>query len=604
MAGGLDDLLDDIVTKDVRKQFRANLVARGNTPDIRKHFILKGQLSPTDIMASETLWVVDRILEWQTVPQFLTVVEGEAPLPTGETMGKPLGPDWHKIAKAYSDWAPPPFNAEDVVPSDRLNELSGSREEPDRMQLVSKELQAMKRRLWEGIMPLSARRWREKQLYDPENFSGACRMLSMVVNVFWYLNLAPVQAALRETFVLMDGVLRTFEDAMNAKRALEKEPPVEISKKWHQFIFAKYAVMVNRSHGWVMDHVQHMKSLVLEQLEVFAASGGSMEAVPGGELFSLYDKWQDLGELSAMADNCIFMPMDGYDGSELPPQPEYKFRTQPLRVAVDLTQRIEDYHQRRGHLLMKAQVDDAVARVGSPPSSQREEITKVPRQQEAAQLLVRAELRGEPVGYEKEPWVTMVRSTEEWGFVVYRTCHSCSDDDWASFREKFDADQADWGAELAGAEALRGRSKLHWLDARDLGVDDGDLGALRSSFRAFAETEHFPSRFATDMFLVADEASVASYLTPQPEGSSPPGDAGGFICAVDARFDPAEGAWRPDESPGYPGTLKILGSLLWDDISALIASHASSLEGMWPLAMNHPAHIYVGPVVSIRKDLV
>ncbi|KAI1123769.1 hypothetical protein F5Y10DRAFT_280694 [Nemania abortiva] len=604
MAGGLNGVLDDLVGKEKRQQIRNNLIARGNIPSVKEHFVPRGEWHADSVSAaSEKLWIVDRILEHQTIGQFLTVAMGRGPLPTGEMVNQPLGEEeWFLVARAYSDWAPPPFNTEEGEPIDKINHIIGSTEEADRMQIISKELQAMKARLWEGIMPLSARRWREKQLYDTKNFSAACRILSMAINVFWYLNLGVVQAALRKTLVLIDGVLRTFEKALNSKRALAGEPAVEVSRKWHQFIRSKYAVMVNRTHGWVTDHVEHMKAKVLEQLEACALSHEGTETGYNEKLMRLYDMWQDLGEISSRADYTILMPMDGYDGSEMEPvQSKYNFRTQPLRIALDINRRNSEYHDRRGHLLMKMEVDTVLANMGNPKASELDKIMGTPRRQDAAQKLVRAELRGEPVRYEKEPWVTMIREVEEWGFVIYRSCHSCSDNEWDSFRAKFDADEADWGSELAGVETLRQRSKLHWLDTKDLGIDDGDIEALKSSFRDFAETAEFPTRFPTDIFLMVDEASVASYLSP-PTVSSPTGDDGGFVCVVAANFDPAEGADRPAESPGYGGTLRVLGSLLWDDLSALVASHSQHLEKLWPLAMSRESHVYVGPTVKVHKE--
>ncbi|KAI1751549.1 hypothetical protein F4782DRAFT_540824 [Xylaria castorea] len=602
MAGGLSDLLDDVVGKEGRQYFRDNLVARGNTPSIEEHFVSRDKWRPSVSATSERLWVVDRILEHQTTSQFIMIAMCKVPLPTGEMVSQPLDEEeWFLITRAYSHWAPSPFNVEVMVPIDRISHLVGSEEEPDRVQIISKELQAMKARLWEGIMPLSARRWREKNLYDPNNFSVACRTLSMVINVFSYLNLDVVQATLRETFVLINDVLRTFENALNTKRALKGEPAVEVSKKWHQFIHAKYAVMVNRTHGWVMDHVGHMKGIVLEQLETYAALHESTEANFNKELMRLYDMWHDLMEISAQADYTILMPMDGYDGSEVGlAQSKYNFRTQPLRIALDINQRNSDYHARRGHLALKREADNVVANLGNPKALELDRIIGIPHRQDAVQQLVRAELRGEPVQYEKEPWVTMIQDTEEWGFVIYRSCHSCTDDDWNNFRAKFDVDQADWGSELVGVETLRERSKLCWLDTKDFGIDGGDIEALKSSFRAFAETADFPAGFATDIFLIVDEASVASYLGSQTVSSSA-GDAGGFICAVEASFDPAQGADRPAESPDYGGTLRVLGSLLWDDLSALVASHTQHLESLWPLAMNHPSHVYVGPAVEVQK---
>lgn len=402
---------------------------------------------------------------------------GDIPLPGGETIDQPLDPDeWFLATDPISSWAPPPFDTEQLAPTDRLMKLIGSDEEPDRMQLISKELQAMKARLWQGIMPLSARRWHEKQLYNPANFSTACRILSMTIEVFLYLNHAPVKAALRETFNLMDDALRTFESALNAKRAIEGKPAVDVCKKWHRFIRARYDLMVNRTHSWVMGHVDEMKSQILDQLDTLrTASPDGSGTSPGEEQARLYDMWQDITEIASIADYAILLPMDGYHGSEHDDvASEYDFYNEPLRrVHPDIGQRNLDYHNRRGHWTMALMVMQIAANLSS------DDPVHLLRGQDAGQQMVRAELRGELIQYEKEPWTLAIQEDEGWGFVAYRACHSCSDAEWQEFREKFDADSADWGSELGGIDGLRERSKIHWLDAKDLGIDGEDIDALR-----------------------------------------------------------------------------------------------------------------------------
>lgn len=99
------------------------------------------------------------------------------------------------------------------------------------------------------------------------------------------------------------------------------------------------------------------------------------------------------------------------------------------------------------------------------------------------------------------------------------------------------------------------------------------------------------------VFLVADEAAVGSYLNPLPD---PPlglvGDFGGFILAVDSDHDPLVPIDRADESPGYKGALRVLGSALWDDFCATITMRALNMSDMWSLAMYHPFEVYVGPI--------
>ena len=58
----------------------------------------------------------------------------------------------------------------------------------------------MKSRLWEGIVPMSQNTWRKKGLDDAENFDLAIQYLWTVVDAFSYLNMVPVQPALKDVF--------------------------------------------------------------------------------------------------------------------------------------------------------------------------------------------------------------------------------------------------------------------------------------------------------------------------------------------------------------------------------------------------------------------
>ncbi|KAI1318294.1 hypothetical protein F5Y16DRAFT_392111 [Xylariaceae sp. FL0255] len=578
-----------------------------STPSLEGHFVPRGNWNRGVNGSSRKVMIVDRILEWQTIAKFLSIAMGSMRLPTGKTISQPITRDeCFLMTKPYSEWAPPPFNNEDTVAIDRMTTYIGSFEDPYRTQIISKELQAMKCRLWEGIMPLSARRWQEQKLYDLENFSKACHVLSMVINVFHYLNVDVVRDALKETFLRIDRALGTFEDALNAKIALEGGASVEISRKWHEFVYAKYEVMVNTSHIWVTNHLEHMKDVVMAQIELQETFRDRVDGrLVDMELTKLFGMWQNLMQISHTANYSILMSTDGYAGPRMK-QEDFKDEThmQTLPVALDIHRRIVQYHERRGRLTQDLRVNEYVGAVSNPRTPDYESIATELRAHDSIERILRNELHREPIEYEAEPWVTAIRDKEDWGFVVFRTCHSCTDDEWDKFRAKFDADQSDWGAELSGVEALRKRSKLHWLDAKDFGIEDGDVEALKSSFEEFIETEEFPENFFRDIFLVADAACVASYLTSASEDEPPlSGDTGSFVCAVEASFDPEEGASRPMESPGYGGTLRVLGSLLWDDFSAQLASYCSSLESLWPLAMSHPFQIYVGPGVKVHNIL-
>lgn len=112
-----------------------------------------------------------------------------------------------------------------------------------------------------------------------------------------------------------------------------------------------------------------------------------------------------------------------------------------------------------------------------------------------------------------------------------------------------------------------------------------------------------PLNLQSNAFLAVDSASFASYTTDiyeAPVSEFLPGDFTGFVLAIDPYFDPKEGISRPDESPGYNGQMRILGSLVWGDLFALLESQSARLEDMWPLAMHHPNQVYVGPTVPLQ----
>lgn len=112
------------------------------------------------------------------------------------------------------------------------------------------------------------------------------------------------------------------------------------------------------------------------------------------------------------------------------------------------------------------------------------------------------------------------------------------------------------------------------------------------------------SKLEDGAFLVVDSASFASYTTRSYSPAASrlnPGDFTGFLLAVDPDFDPEEGIPRPDESPGYNGQMRILGSLVWSDLYSLLAAQTSGLEDHWPLASEHPNMVYVGPTVPWQR---
>ncbi|KAB5559561.1 hypothetical protein GE09DRAFT_60295 [Coniochaeta sp. 2T2.1] len=588
------------------------------------------------------VWIVDRILEPQTLLHFLEFActgdlpSGKKTAPATRLLSVAEANDY--FSQPYSTWAPASFHPKPESAVGGASIHIGSYEDYARLQTVSKDLHAMKSRIWEGMVPVSERRWRERGCDETENFNVACQLMSGVVNVFHYLNKDKVKADLRETYNLIWARSETFERALNLVRAAAEgegnKEPVSMTGLWAEFMTDHYEVMVNTAYNWVSEHVDRLRGPVLDRL------GSHQPAEPRSGPFPVetvedfvgpYDRVQwdltnqlhDLMEIQAHADHSIFLPMDGYKSV---PQPAGENQNSvdaqatgmhPLVFTPDRERRRERYVMRLKVLSRENMVQNVMreqmvlyAMTGTRgvvpplPHNSPARLRATSEEQVQAQKKAGLELRGpkKVVCEGEQKWVRQMRrpghEMRSWGFVVYRVpVPGVSDEEFGDFKGKFEADAADWGSELKGVEGMRERSRFHWVDAWEHGLD-GSIEGLRKHFKTFAESDDFPSRIQDSIFLVADEHSVRSYLNPLPE-SVPPGDNGPSILAVDDEFDPSD-TDHMEESPGFDGQLRILTSLLWDELSVFMERQTYRLMEMWPVAMRHPYGVYTGPVTRVQ----
>jgi hypothetical protein len=393
------------------------------------------------------------------------------------------------ITTPYSAWAAPPFNQDDQPAIAHIMQAIGSFQDSSRLQCISKDLHAMKSRLWEGLMPVSERRWTEKRLDDPCNFSAACQVISLVLHVFQYLNLPPVKNALRGTYNIIYGHLERFETAVNAKRTVEGREALRLTALWAEYMRAHYAYMENRTHLWVTQKIRAWKDRVLRDLQTYQPAADS-NGVHDALQWKLMDMWQDLTDNQSWADFAIFLPMDGYrgctsalaTGRPVSENPNYS-GTSPVVVSTDINKRRQDYHERRKQLNLVQEFEKAMLNVGlvtRRPLNDPDALAELCVGQSEAQDQTRLELRGESPSLGEETWVKEAEH-QNWGYVAYRNCYDHSDAEWDDFKNKFETDASGWGKELVGAEDLRARSKIHWLDPRELGIE-GDVAAMKKYY--------------------------------------------------------------------------------------------------------------------------
>ncbi|KAJ5135333.1 uncharacterized protein N7515_004611 [Penicillium bovifimosum] len=558
---------------------------------------------------------IDRLLEPQIIVNFVQFAFGSA-LPNGkQPTVEYLKAEEISLFDQQQNF-PPGTYGESII--NRVMGRIGSDEDFTRLCQIGKNLQFLKSRLFSGIIPLSEQLWQEKGLDQRNNFDAACQHLSSVLGVFQYLNAREVRLHLRDTFNHIYDIWALLDTVLNESRAAKNEPLVSIAGLWTIYMTAHFEMMTERAHRWVIVHVNALRAPLMQTLRQHRPTDGGNR--PDALQWQITNSLQVLAETAACADFTICIPMNDYKGYTLR-------RTGSDLHAADLDTRAKAYH-RRLKLVTREFLYRNVLEGNTSADSEGESYYQTSMSQVHAQDQLRREMRGAPIEpVPCEPWISSFASRIEsgveegtetgieerqeraeekaevkYGFVVYRLTYGQTDSEWDNFVRKLEAHVSDWGKGQTGSGAIKEHLKLHWLDGKELNIAEGDIVAAKHLTNASESGDW--SDIEDGVFLVVDAASFASYTTDSYGPATSllnPGDFTGFLLAVDGSFDPVEGIERPDESPGYSGQMRILGSLIWGDLYSLLSSQTARLEDIWPLAIEHPNLVYVGPTIPLQR---
>ncbi|KAK3395238.1 hypothetical protein B0H63DRAFT_386195, partial [Podospora didyma] len=562
-------------------------------------------------------------------------------LPNGQGSTLPaLPPDeYAMLGQGPSEWAPAPFNTGsrydsalnkfmmsfsgfgdlfDLMTPDAL--LSGGFARYQGLQFVDHELHFAKSRLWHGLMPLSDRRWQEKELDLPANFDEALEYLDLACNGFLFFSMESTLRGMRDVYNKGYDIFQGFDNALAALYRVRGVPPpaVGVSDLWTEFFFA------------------HVAFIALSQLP---AGEVVSEARPAG-LF-LTRRFMATCDTLIKADCSILIPLVGFK-NELP---HWRYLSHPPVVnwaRYDSAQRLpgfpKNYPQRvvayrgRAWLLMQQARQAMMLARQDREDEVDESSNSVPLTIVTQCLgLARKELRGvETMEIREELWVSTLKESlggrsvqtpaavppriyTKWGFVGYRLHYGHSAAEWTAFLELFKNDVVNWGAGIAGVDEIKSKCKIKWIDGRDHGITEGDVEAAKRHYKSLlGENDAQRSPAISDMFtadavsfLVADKPSIDSYLTTQQlsgqEDLIDAADLGGFITVAghDADISLVSGvaprSQTTNDSPGFDGTVRVLGAVLFDDIWPSLHTRVNPLKAFWPIAMAHPLCVYTGP---------
>lgn len=427
---------------------------------------------------------VDRILEPQTIAHFIGFALGQS-LPDGSTRPSSAGTLTGDEVPLLQENYPPGSDGESII--SRVMGRIGSNEDTGRLCLLGKNIQSLKSRLWEGIVPLSDQRWQEKGLHRPENFDLACQQLSAVVAVFEYLNNEHVRDDLRLTFNLIYELWEVLDTVLNQKRAETGADPISMANLWTIYMNASYKAMTQCAHDWVTKHVDALRAPLLQGLldhQSLTEGTGRPDQIQ----WKLTDGLHMLLEISVRADYNLMIPMEGYKGYTAPPN-----GSGPAEMYVaDCAARGKVYSQRvkavSHQIMFQRMMVGMISGERNSSQTSGESYRESAMEQLEAQEQVRKELRGEPSKLQ-EPWITSclttIRHEEEQGspknlgIAIYRLTHEQSEPEWTGFVQKLEAHISDWGDGQAGSEALKPQLKLYWVDGKELGFTEGDIEAAK-----------------------------------------------------------------------------------------------------------------------------
>jgi hypothetical protein len=465
--------------------FAEGMHSRGNIPQGVAYI---DPLS-SEAQNSDILFIVDRILEPQTVSHFLEFTMFGR-LPTGAETAQPLLTldDVALLQQPYAEWAPGDYGNLKGSTIENIFMRIGSHEDNSRLTVITKDIHALKSRLWEGIVPLSERRWNEMQLDESENFGRASEFLSAVVNVFGYLNQGEIRDKLKETYNLIYDHLDDFEKALHAFRishGISGQNP-SITQLWAEFVKGKWEYIAIRSHQWILGHANRLKEGVTEQIRQHQNTLMTYDA----KQWEYTNKIHDLTEIVARADYTILMPLDGYKGINLTSGhadiDSNLSGSYPIAASPNLEERKKAYGARMKYLSRMKMAEDILKREDNEqqhlPISDPRSILKALNNQKEGQDQTRRELRGEEKSEMQVQWVHDLKRSahqKEWGFVGYRIYYGHSDAEWEEFMKNFETNIENWGEELTGLDGIRVRSKVQWYDGRKFGIAENDIDAAK-----------------------------------------------------------------------------------------------------------------------------
>jgi hypothetical protein len=495
-------------------------------------------------------------------------------------------------------------------------------------------LRPLKAKLRLGMAPISRDRWLERKMDDPANYRNLVELMKDIILIFEWYNHEEVQKRTCNGFNWMVDKYVEFEQAANLRREQKSnKEKLDLASTWAEYWNDTMSNMSDRTLQWIVDRVDEVQARAFAEYKQALKAAGSDEVAVGEAGKRYYECVQDLRGILTRIDYTVGIAMNGFKGyksftafTDLPVEQRRDIWTELLgtmpfehQAAILDAQDKADEEEAAKPLSMLGESIDTMGQLRKPAH---------PRFRDTRNLLghyqegktnrdeTRLALRGPLRLPGEEHWITVLRdrmdfysrnprnleiNPDAWGFVCYRLTYDHTDQQWANFVRKFETDIQRSGQWIEGFDNIRDKAGIRFIDGRDIGIAEGDIEAAKRHFRKTFTMLPALGRTWTQDFLVVDKQSFASYDTPPEEEIRPPppygpgfGCNGGHVRLVDMWYDQLSQNMIDALSPGYKGEMKVLSTLLFEEIYPLLATLSIRPFGLWPCARLHPREVYVG----------
>ncbi|KAF2016955.1 hypothetical protein BU24DRAFT_407044 [Aaosphaeria arxii CBS 175.79] len=529
----------------------------------------------------------------------------EGNLPNGDRTKLPLllEDEVPLSGNPYASWAPAPYNQTSSCSQERI--LAAYRD-PNRnfVASIERRISNMRARLWEGQIPMTGKRWKEKRLDEFENWQPAFEFLFEIIHTFMWLGDPVTQRGIKENFNFIAQELEILQAALNMRRAQKGFGlTINLTGLWLEWIHAVFETMSTRTHSWMAARVEEIVAKGKARYDAAVARDGAENSRDAAK--KLLEAWSDLSRLVQKADFMVMMPMDdfiGFTPSRFPSKVAGTMFPMPFR----------DDECKEMSANMSWPVSERLLDNLDAVYTNKEDIEALMVESKEQHQIIRTQLRGEPRTLGPEHWITIIKSRTEWslshggprdqtwGYVAYNLTHR-SKEEWAAFLTKLHADFREAGQWVEGFEDIRANMGLQWVDGQAKGFSKNSILAAKRHFAAFRNSPDCRRRAWKHDFLVVDDECFDSYMKPPVafQETAPYGDYGGYVKLIDtSAYDPRLIAAT---APGYPQQLRVLGTLIFDDVYPLMASLGHRPRDLWPSAVLHPNQVYVGHPVPVQQ---